>query len=277
MTNEHAPSSPEKETLARLPVLPMTGAVVFPQVLVPMVITDEPITRLVSSVVTNHKKLVLATVRPDRDAAEQDASDPPFYDVATVGQILQHVKMPDATMRLLIQGRERVRLSGFRRDDDGWSADIEPVPSVDEDDERAKALHRVVLGQFQEIAALAPHGSEELRGLLSQIQDAGQLADFIAAHLNLEIDRKQELLAEPSVALRLERLAEILGEEQKALEYGTELQEKIKDEVEKTQREFWLREQLRIIQQELGEEEGSEVDQLRKRIEEAKLPEQARE
>lgn len=278
MANDQVPSTPDNPTSTRLPVLPIQDAVVFPQVLVPMVITEEPIVRLVSSVFGEDKRLILATVRPERDAEESDSGDPPFYDVATVGAILQHVKMPDKSLRLLIQGRTRARLSGFGREDGGWTASAEPIEAAEADDEmRIKALHRVVLGQFQELVALSPHASEELRELLTQIQDPGQLADFIGAHLNLELDRKQELLAEPSVARRLERLVASLGEEQKALEYGTQLQEKIKDEVEKTQREFWLREQLRIIQKELGEDEGSDADQLRARIEEAQLPEAASE
>jgi ATP-dependent Lon protease len=149
---------------------------------------------------------------------------------------------------------------------------VEQITAPTEEGTRLQALHRIVLGQFLELISALPQVGEELRELLVQIREPGQLADFISAHLNLEVERKQELLEEFSVTRRLERLAAILGEEQKVLEYGTQIQQKLKDEVEKTQREFWLREQLRIIQQELGETEESDAVQLRKQIDAAGLP-----
>lgn len=260
-----------------VPVLPVTGTVVFPQILLPMAVTEESVANLIDEIAGRDGRIALLTVRPGRQAEEMDPDDPPFYQVGTLGQIIQHIRMPDASVRMLIQGQERVRVRGLRRHGDTWFAEIEEVEGTDaeEDETRVQALHRVVLGQFQEIVSLLPHGGEEMSQLLGHITDPGQLADFIGAHLNLAVERKQELLEELSVARRLERLATILGEEQKVLEYGTEIQQKIKGEIEKTQKEFWLREQLRIIQKELGEDQESEVAQLRERIEAAGLPEEA--
>lgn len=265
-----------EEIPEQLPILPLSGAVLFPQVLVPLVITEPTMVDLLNRALGATGQVALVTVRPGRSADESDANDPPFYGVGTLGVILQHGELPGGALRLLIHGRGRLRVRGCARDGEHWYADVVRIDAPQEDGTRLEALHRIVLGQFLELLSALPQVGEELRELLVQIRDPGQLADFICAHLNLEVERKQELLEEFSVSKRLEQLARILSEEQKVLEYGTEIQQKLKDEVEKTQREFWLREQLRIIQEELGEEE-SDVAQLRQEIEAAGLPPQARE
>jgi ATP-dependent Lon protease len=255
-----------------LPILPLSGAVLFPQVLVPLILTEPTMVELAGRALGAAGQLALLTVRPGRSPDEEEGADSPFYDVGTLGVILQHGDLPDGAMRLLIHGRSRLRIQECAREGKHWFANVEGITAPAEEGTRLQALHRIVLGQFLELISALPQVGEELRELLVQIREPGQLADFIGAHLNLEVERKQELLEEVSVARRLERLAAILGEEQKVLEYGTQIQQKLKDEVEKTQREFWLREQLRIIQQELGETEESDAVQLRKQIEAAELP-----
>lgn len=267
----------EGETIGHLPIFPLSGAVLFPQVLVPLILTEAPMIALIGQALGAGGQLALVTVRPGRDPNEQETGDSPFYDVGTLGVILQHSELPDGTVRLLIHGRGRLRVQGCAREGEHWFAQAEPIAAPPEAGTRVQALHRIVLGQFLELIAALPQVGEELRELLVQIRDSGQLADFISAHLNLDFERKQELLEEASVERRLERLAAILGEEQKVLEYGTQIQQKLKDEVEKTQREFWLREQLRIIQQELGEAEEGDAVQLRQQIEAAGMPAPVRE
>jgi ATP-dependent Lon protease len=262
----------EGENIRHLPIFPLSGAVLFPQVLVPLIMTDPPMVALVKRALAAGGQLAMVTVRPGRDPDEEGATDSPFYDIGTLGVILQHSEMPDGTVRLLIHGRGRLRIQGCAREGEHWVAEIERIAAPDGEGSRVQALHRIVLGQFLELISALPQVGEELRELLMQIRDSGQLADFISAHLNLTFERKQELLEELSVERRLERLAAILGEEQKVLEYGTQIQQKLKDEVEKTQREFWLREQLRIIQQELGEAEESDAVQLRQQIDAAGMP-----
>lgn len=276
------PEDPMQRTLAegdlpeQLPVLPLTEAVLFPQVLVPLIVTEPTMVDLLNRALGGGGQVALITVRPGRSADESDVSDPPFYGVGTLGVILQHGELPGGAMRLLIHGRGRLRIEGCAREGEHWFANVEQIAVPEEEGTRLEALHRIVLGQFLELITALPQVGEELNELLVQIKDPGQLADFISAHLNLEVERKQGLLEEVSVIKRLEELARILGEEQKVLEYGSQIQQKLKDEVEKTQREFWLREQLRIIQEELGEEE-SDAAQLRQQIEAAGLPEVARE
>ncbi len=262
----------EGEIPEHLPILPLSGAVLFPQVLVPLILTEPTMVELIGRALGAAGQIALVTVRPGRSPDEEDPANPPFYGVGTLGVILQHGDLPDGAIRLLIHGRGRLRVQGCAREGEHWFADVEQITAPAEEGTRLQALHRIVLGQFLELLSALPQVGEELRELLVQIREPGQLADFISAHLNLEVERKQELLEEFSVARRLERLASILGEEQKVLEYGTQIQQKLKDEVEKTQREFWLREQLRIIQQELGETEESDAVQLRKQIEAAGLP-----
>ncbi|HEX7051668.1 MAG TPA: endopeptidase La [Longimicrobiales bacterium] len=276
MPNEHILSIPKPELPERLPILPLTDTVVFPHIVVPMAVAEQALVQLVDQAAGADRQLALVTVRPGRTPEEADLADPPFFGVGTLGLILQHVRLPDASMRLLIQGRQRVRLGRFQHDGDVWSAAVELLAPREDETARVQALHRIVLGQFQEIVALSPQAPEALRHLLDSISDPAQLADFISASLDLPVDRKQELLEEVSVARRLEKLAAILGEEQKVLEYGTQIQQKLKDEVEKTQRELWLREQLRIIQKELGEGEEDDVTKLREQIEAAQMPEPAR-
>jgi ATP-dependent Lon protease len=267
----------EEAISERLPILPLQGAVVFPQLLIPLVVQQPALVALLERALNGGRQLALVTVRPGRDPTEEDAANPPFFEVGTLGVILQYAPMPDSTLRLLIQGRERLRLSDFSREEGHWFTQAERITVPPEDGVRLQALHRIVLGQFLELLSSAPPLAEEMRELLAQVRDPGHLADLIGAHLQLDVERKQKLLEEASATKRLQALAEILGEEQKVLEYGTQLQQKIKDEAEKTQREFWLREQLRIIQRELGEEEEGEVAQLRKQIEAASLPPAARE
>lgn len=265
----------EGEEPDQLPILPLSGAVLFPQVLVPLILTEPTMVALIGRALESAGQLALVTVRPGRSSEEVDPADPPFYSVGTLGVILQHSELPDGSMRLLLHGRSRLRVGHCTHEGEHWFAAVERLASPVEEGTRLHALHRIVLGQFLELLSALPQVGEELRELLVQIRDPGQLADFISAHLNLEVEKKQELLEEISVVRRLERLAEILSEEQKVLEYGTQIQQKLKDEVEKTQREFWLREQLRIIQQELGETEESDAAQLRRQIEAAGLPQPA--
>lgn len=262
----------EGELPAHLPVMPIAGAVLFPQILVPLVLTEAPLVELVRRAVQrSEEQLVLVTLKPGRTPEEEDPSDPPFYTVGTRGMILQHSDLPDGSIRLLLHGKERLRLESCEREDGVWIAAVEGLEPPAEDNDEVEAIHRVVLGQFLELLSAIPEGGEEMKELLTQIEDPGAFADFISGHLNIEVEEKQALLEELSIRHRLEKIAEILGKEQKVLEYGTEIQERLKDEVEKTQREFWLREQLRIIQKELGEDED-DVAQLRRQIEAADLP-----
>ncbi len=278
MSNEQLTGTTEDGRIPeRLPVLPLVGAVVFPHILIPLAVTEAPVIKVVGAAAVGSKRIALVTVRPGRDPAEGPGDEPPFYSVGTLGFILQHVTLPDASLRVLIQGRTRLRLSDFRQEEGVWSAAVEEVPAAEEDQIRVQALQRIVVGQFEEIASLLPQGSDEIKQLLAHISDAGQLADFIGAHLALDVERKQRLLEEASVSARLEQLATILKEEQKVLEYGSELQQKLKDEVERTQKEFWLREQMKVIQQELGEDGESDADMFRRRIEAAGMPDAVRE
>ena len=268
---KNAESIPE-----RLPILPLTGTVVFPHVLVPVAVTEQGMVEVVSEASRQRGQVVLIAVRPGRDPGEGTPQDPPFFGVGTLGHVFQAIELPDGTLRALLQGRTRVRIQEFIHQDGRWLARAEPLPSEEGDGLRVEALRHVILDLFREILKFSPQLPEEVQAVLDHITNAEQLGDFIAGHLNIAVERKQELLEEANVARRLERLAAILGEERKVLEYGNELQQKIKDNVEKTQREFWLREQLRVIQQELGEGEVSELGRLRQQIEAAGMPEAAR-
>jgi ATP-dependent Lon protease len=260
----------------RLPILPLTGTVVFPHVLVPVAVTEHGMVEVVSEASRRRGQVVLVAVRPGRHPGESTPQNPPFFGVGTLGHVLQAIELPDGTLRALLQGRARVRIQEFIHQEGRWFARAESLPSEEGDGLRVEALRHVIQDLFREILTFSPQLPEEVQAVLDHITNAEQLGDFIAGHLNIPVERKQELLEEANVARRLERLAAILGEERKVLQYGSELQQKIKDNVEKAQREFWLREQLRVIQQELGEDEVSELGRLRQQIEAAGMPEAAR-
>ncbi|HLU24308.1 MAG TPA: endopeptidase La [Longimicrobiales bacterium] len=274
---ENVPAPAEEPLPERLPILPLSEMVFFPSLLVPMSIRDRPAAKIVTEALRTDKQLLLLTVRPGRNAAETNPADPPFFRVGTHGVIVQMIKLPDASVRLLLQGRRRLRVREFTCDDGRWYGVVERFEEEAGDRARIDALQRKVLALFQEIAARTPGIGAEVGELLQEIGSAGQLADVIGANLNLEVERKQALLEEPSVARRLDVIAGLLGKERQALEYGQELEGKLKSELEKAQRELWLREQLRVIQEELGEGEQGDVAELRRRLESAGLPESARE
>lgn len=266
-----APAVREIAAPDRLPVLPLAQTVIFPNVLAPMAIQEPPVTALLSRALETHKQVALLALRPDRSASDGGPGEAPFFDIGTHGSIVQMVKLPDASVRLLVQAGPRFRVREFIREGDGWFVTTEPLPDEDTQGAHVDALQRVVTELFTKIAAASAEGAGDLPEAMTHIQDAAQLADFVAAHLDIDFPRKQELLEQTSVASRLEKLAGILGEEQQVIDYGTELQQKMKEEVGKTQRELWLREQLRIIQQELGEDEEGDVGELRRQMEAAGL------
>lgn len=280
MANQQQISLPADEASVpdRLPVLALTDAVVFPHVLAPMAVTEGAVAARVLDADHSHKQLALVALRPGRTPQESDADNPPFFDIGTLGHILQLVKLPDSTVRMLVQARSRLRLRDFSFDDGAWTARAEPLQQEDTSGARVEAMQRAVLDMFRQIASASPQVSEEeVQQILAGVQDAAQLADFVSANLSLELEQKQALLEEANVARRLERLVELLGEERKVLEYGSQLQEKLKEDLSKTQREVWLREQLKVIQDELGEGEAGASEELREQIEAAQMPEPARE
>ena len=266
----------------RLPVLPLGRIVVYPHVVLPMALTDPHAVQLIDEVVQGNKRLLLGVVRPlggtePPEGAVMQARADELYEVGTLGTVVRMLKLGDGSVRVMVQGLERARLVEVIPAEHWLVAGYEPLPNTVLEDARTEALKRTVHAQFSRVIDIAPYLGEELHEVLVGISDAGKLADFVAANLDLALPAKAELLALDEVNRRLERLAELLGQELQVLEVGSQIQEKVRTRLDQNQREYVLREQLRVIRQELGEEEGEdELTELTGRLETVGLHDEAK-
>src|SRR5919204_626730 len=268
--------------MERLPILPLGQLVVYPHVVLPLGLTDSKAVQLIDEVIQGEKRLLLGVVKsmggmePPEGAVMQTLPHQ-LYDVGTLATIVRMLKLGDGSVRVMVQGLSRARLGNITQGDKWLMADCEPLTENTMEDARTEALKRTVIAQFSRVIDIAPYLGAELHEVLAGITEAGKLADFIAANLDLALPAKAELLAIDDVTRRLERLAEFLVQELEVLEVGTQIQEKVKNRLDQNQREYVLREQLQVIRQELGEGDGDdEMEELAKRLDDAQLPAEAR-
>ena len=263
------------ELPAALPVLPMKDAVAYPDTLTPLAVGQERSVRLIDDVLSGERTLVLVASRdPELDEPGPDE----LYDVGVVGVVARMLKVPDGTMRILVQATERVRIADYVAEKPYLVGRIEPLPDVVEESRELEALTRNVQRTFSEIIEEIPYLPEELQLAVTNIDDPSALGHLIAGALRIATGEKQELLEEVDVAKRLRRLSEILARELEVIRIGSQIQSEVESGIEKGQREYYLREQLKAIQRELGEEDETqaEVNELRERVEAAGLPEDVR-
>jgi ATP-dependent Lon protease len=266
----------------RHPVLPLGQLVVYPHVVLPLAITDPAAVVLLDEVVQGNKRLLLGVVKPSGgqepvEGPAMHARPDQLYEVGTLASVVRMLKLGDGSMRVMLQGLQRARLVDITMDVQWLTAAVVILPEQVVDDARVEALKRSVTAQFSRVIDIAPYLGEELHEVLAGINDAGKLADFIAANLDLALPPKAELLALDDVPRRLERLTELLAAELQVLEVGSQIQEKVKLRLDENQREYVLREQLNVIKQELGEvESDDELEELVKRLDEAGLSAEAR-
>jgi len=266
----------------RLSVLPLGGLVVYPHVVLPLAIVEPRAVQLLDDVVQGDKRLLLGVLKPadNKEPAEgpvMDAGPDDLYPIGTLGTIVRMLKLLDGTMRVMIQGIERCRLVEATTTGLWLTAGYESLPPQGVEDPRVEALKRNVAAQFARVIDLAPYLGDELHEVLEGIADPGKLGDFVAANLDLSLPAKAELLSLAEVPRRLERLAEFLAEELQVLEVGSQIQEKVKAKLDAHQREYVLREQMRVIKQELGEEASDdEMDELVQKLDQAGLSAEAR-
>ena len=265
----------------RLPVLPLGRLVVYPHVVLPMALTDPFAVQLIDVVVQGNKRLLLGVVKPlggtePPEGAVMHARPDELYEVGTLSTVVRMLKLGDGSVRVMVQGLERARLQEITPAEHWLEAAYTTFAEAQPEDARTEALKRTVHAQFSRVIDIAPYLGEELHEVLVGISDAGKLADFVAANLDLALPAKAELLAIDDVNHRLERLAEFLGQELQVLEVGSQIQEKVRTRLDQNQREYVLREQLRVIRQELGEEDADdELTELGRRLEAAGLHEEA--
>ena len=257
-----------------LPILPLKETVVFPDSMTPLAIGQERSIQLVEEVVANDREIALVT---SRNAEEEARSAADIYEVGTAAVIHKMIRVPDGTLRVLIQGLRRVRLVRLVHDEPYLVGEFDELPDVIGREKEIDALARNVEALFSRIIGFVPYLPDELQLAAANAEDPSGLANLIATTMRLKTTEKQELLEEADVEERLRKLTVILNRELEVLELGTKIQSQVQSEMEKSQREYFLRQQLKAIQEELGEgdEQQAELAELRGQIEEANLPEEA--
>src|ERR687892_109973 len=257
-----------------LPILPLRDVVVFPESMTPLAVGQERSIRLVDEAVAGDRTIALVTSRNSEGEAQ---STEDLYEVGTSAVIHKMIRVPDGTLRVLVQGQSRIRLTSVEQTEPYLAGRFEDLPDVVGRDKETEALARNVEALFGRIISLVPYLPEELELAAANAESPSALANLIAATLRLKTAEKQELLAEPDVEARLRRLTVVLNRELEMFELGTKIQSQVQSEMESSQREYFLRQQLKAIQEELGEgdEQQAEVAELRAQIEEAHLPEEA--
>jgi ATP-dependent Lon protease len=271
--------SEEPEALV-LPVLPLKNTVVFPHVLVPLGVGRPRSLRLLEDLTPGDRTLAVAA---QYDEQVEEANWDEVRHIGTIVRVQHLLKMPDGTMQLAVQGVERVRLIKPTADDPYLVAELEPYPEESWDDEpelEREALVRTVVTTFQQLVAIAPYLPGELLAAAMSMDDPVHLAYFVANHVRLSVEHRQDILELPGPREKLERLLGLMGHELEVLELGRKIQSQAEESIGKSQREYFLREQLKAIQRELGElsDDQAEIAELRERIEKAGLsPEALRE
>ncbi|MBN1542103.1 endopeptidase La [candidate division KSB1 bacterium] len=256
-----------------LPVLPLRDTVVFPNIVTPLVVAREKSVSLINEVISGSRMLGLVT---QRDAEDEDPSPKDLYSVGVAAVILRMLKFPDGSLRVLIQGLSRIRITEIHQVEPFLKANIKVIDRTLRPSTEIEALKRNLVIQFQKVVSLVPQLPDELQVVVVNTNDPGKLADLIASNLSLSIQEKQEILEIVDVHTRLERLTVYVNRELQVLEMGSKIQDKVQTELGKNQREYFLREQLRAIQKELGvgDDRSIEIEELRQKIVKAGMPEE---
>jgi len=258
------------------PVLPLRDIVVFPHMIVPLFVGREKSVRALEDVMTDDKQILLVA---QKNAAQDDPAAEDIYRTGTVSTVLQLLKLPDGTVKVLVEGGERARIAGYTERDEFFEAEAELLPEEAGEVRELEALSRSVVSQFEQYIKLNKKIPPEVLVSVNQIDEPGKLADTVASHLSLKIAEKQELLELGTVAERLERIYSHMEAEIGVLQVEKKIRNRVKRQMEKTQREYYLNEQLKAIQKELGEgEDGKdEVAEIEERIRKTRLSKEARE
>ena len=257
-------------------VLPLRDIVVFPHMIVPLFVGRDKSVQALEHVMHENKQILLLT---QKSPSDDDPGTEDLYSIGTVGTILQLLKLPDGTVKVLVEGGERVKVKKFSEEQGFLEAETQGIADTTEINEELEALARAVTAQFEQYVKLNKKIPPEVIVSVNQIEEPHKMADTIASHLALKIDQKQELLEIPTLHERLERIYGFMEGDIGVLQVEKRVRSRVKRQMEKTQREYYLNEQMKAIQKELGDSEDGldEMGELEKQIEEAKLPKEAKE
>src|SRR5438067_1068512 len=259
---------------ALYPVLPLRDIVVFPHMIVPLFVGREKSVRALEDVMKDDKQILLVT---QKNAAQDDPSTSDIFTVGTIGTVLQLLKLPDGTVKVLVEGGQRARIVRFTEHEAFFQAHAEVVGEKPGQHQEIEALARTVVAQFEQYIKLNKKIPPEVLVSINQIEDPGKLADTVASHLSLKIPEKQELLETEVVSERLEKVFGYMEGEIGVLQVEKRIRNRVKRQMEKTQREYYLNEQLKAIQKELGEGEDGrdEMAELEDKINKTKFTKEA--
>ncbi|MCB1437871.1 MAG: endopeptidase La [Rhodobiaceae bacterium] len=260
----------------RFPVLPLRDIVVFPHMIVPLFVGREKSINALEEVMGNEKQILLAT---QKNAGDDDPETGDIFTVGTLATVLQLLKLPDGTVKVLVEGQSRVRIQRYTAREEFFEADAIALDEEDGDKVEAEALARSVVAEFENYVKLNKKVSPDILASISQIDEYGKLADSVASHLAIRIQEKQEILETVSVPARLERILGLMESEISVLQVEKRIRSRVKRQMEKTQREYYLNEQMKAIQKELGDGEDGrdELAEIEDKLEKTKLSKEARE
>ncbi len=257
------------------PVLPLRDVVVFPHMIVPLFVGRDKSVRALEEVMQDDKQILLSS---QIDATEDDPDAKGIYKAGVLANVLQLLKLPDGTVKVLVEGQSRVRITEYLDNDDYFEARAEYLTEMPGDPTATEALLRSVAAEFERYAKIKKNIPEEALAAIGDTVEAPRLADLVAGHLGIEVEQKQELLETLSVSERLEKVYGLMQGELSVMQVEKKIKPRVKSQMERTQREYYLNEQMKAIQQELGDgDERNEIAELEEKIAETKLSKEARE
>jgi ATP-dependent Lon protease len=261
-------------TVESYPVLPLRDIVVFPHMIVPLFVAREKSIRALEEVTKTDRLILLAT---QKNAGDDDPATADIFTVGTLASVLQLLKLPDGTVKVLVEGVARAQVRNYTSADDYYEADAEAIADEIGSPIEVEALGRSVISEFESYVKLNKRISSEVVGAVTQIEDFSKLADTVASHLSVKIAEKQDVLETISVTKRLEKCLSLMESEISVLQVEKRIRTRVKRQMEKTQREYYLNEQMKAIQKELGDEDGKDdLAELEERIKNTKLSKEAR-
>lgn len=278
MSIENKVTPNETENMSMIPVLPLRDVVVYPHMVIPLFVGRGKSIKALEAAMVDSKQIFLVA---QKKSSNDDPSSEDIYEVGTLSSVLQLLKLPDGTVKVLVEGEQRARVKEYSHEKGYLEASLEVMEEVNTavQEPEVSILMRSLMSQFEQYIKLNKKIPPEVLSPLAGIEEPGRLADTIAAHLTLKVEDKQELLETLDVGTRLERLMSAIETEIDLLHVEKRVRGRVKRQMEKSQREYYLNEQMKAIQKELGElgEEGNEIEQLEKSIDKAGMPKEAKE
>jgi len=272
--NGNTPESPESPESIQLPLLPLRDVVVFPHMVIPLFVGRPKSIKAMEIAMEAGKSILLVA---QKSAAKDEPSDDDLYKIGCISNILQMLKLPDGTVKVLVEGSQRARIDGVEDARTHYVSNALPVAPDASDNTEVEAMRRALIAQFDQYVKLNKKIPPEILTSLAGIEEAGRLADTIAAHLPLKLEQKQEVLEMFDVKQRLEHLLSQLETEIDILQVEKRIRGRVKRQMEKSQREYYLNEQVKAIQKELGEgEDGADLEEMDKRVKAARMPKEAK-